>query len=131
MSEHVDTSRRRFVGGTAGAAAGMSIAPGVFLNQVAQARPADQPASSENRWGMLIDTNKCGDGCDACVRGCMEENGWGDINDSEPHSAPEQKAQWIRIVELRDTRTGYAHQLPLMCQHCKHPPCVDVCPTGA
>ncbi|HSH29854.1 MAG TPA: 4Fe-4S dicluster domain-containing protein, partial [Thiohalobacter sp.] len=47
------------------------------------------------------------------------------------HSAPEQKAQWIRIVELRDTRTGYAHQLPLMCQHCKHPPCVDVCPTGA
>lgn len=131
MSEHVDTSRRRFIGGTAGAAAGMSIAPGVFLNQVAQAKPADQSVTSENRWGMLIDTNKCGDGCDACVRGCMEENGWGDINDSEPHSSPEQKAQWIRIVELRDTRTGYAHQLPLMCQHCKHPPCVDVCPTGA
>jgi molybdopterin-containing oxidoreductase family iron-sulfur binding subunit len=21
--------------------------------------------------------------------------------------------------------------LPMMCQHCEHPPCVDVCPTGA
>ena len=25
----------------------------------------------------------------------------------------------------------FAQTLPLMCQHCEHPPCVDVCPTGA
>ena len=34
-------------------------------------------------------------------------------------------------MNLRDKRTGYAQTLPLMCQHCEHPPCVDVCPTGA
>ena len=44
---------------------------------------------------------------------------------------PQTDAQWIRKVSLRDKRTGYAQTLPLMCQHCEHPPCVDVCPTGA
>lgn len=123
----IDTTRRQFLGGSA-AAAGLMIAPGVLLQQVAQAKPADQPVSSEQRWGMLIDTNKCSKGCDACVRGCQTENGWGE---TEVHSAPEQQAQWIRKVEVQDRATGYAASLPLMCQHCEHPPCVDVCPTGA
>jgi tetrathionate reductase subunit B len=34
-------------------------------------------------------------------------------------------------VKLRDLQTGEITNLPLMCQHCEHPPCVDVCPTGA
>ena len=124
----IDSSRRQFLGGSAGALAGIAIAPGVLLHQVAQAKPADQAVTSANRWGMLIDTNKCAKGCDACVRGCKTEHGWGD---SEPHSSEGQQAQWIRKVELRDKQTGYAHSLPMMCQHCEHPPCVDVCPTGA
>ena len=124
----IDTSRRQFLGHTAGAVAGIAVAPGVILHQVAHAKPADQPVSDANRWGMLIDTNKCANGCDACVRGCQTENGWGQ---NEIHSSEPQQAQWIRKVELRDKSTGYAHSLPLMCQHCEHPPCVDVCPTGA
>ena len=128
----IDTSRRQFLGGTAGAVAAVTVAPGVLLQQIAHAKPADQPVSNANRWGMLVDTNKCATGCDACVRGCATEHGWGD---SEPYSASGsadgQQAQWIRKVELRDKSTGYAHSLPLMCQHCEHPPCVDVCPTGA
>ena len=123
----IDTVRRQFLGGSI-AAAGMVVAPGVLLHQVAQAKPADQPVSSKQRWGMLIDTNKCSKGCDACVRGCKTEHGWGE---TETHSALEQQAQWIRKVDLRDKSTGYATSLPLMCQHCEHPPCVDVCPTGA
>ncbi len=124
----VDSARRKFLGGSAGALAGVAIAPGVLLSQVALAKPADQAVSSDNRWGMLIDTNKCDKGCDACVRGCQTENGWGS---NEIHSAETQTAQWIRKVELRDKSTGHATSLPLMCQHCEHPPCVDVCPTGA
>jgi len=27
--------------------------------------------------------------------------------------------------------TGHVQSLPMLCQHCEHPPCVDVCPTGA
>ena len=30
-----------------------------------------------------------------------------------------------------DRRNGRTTQLPMMCQHCANPPCVDVCPTGA
>ncbi|WJW74351.1 4Fe-4S dicluster domain-containing protein [Thiohalobacter sp. IOR34] len=132
MSSTTDTntSRRRFLG-TAAGAAGVAVAPGVFLTTVAQARPAEQPASSENRWGMLIDTNKCASGCDACVSGCQKENGWGGPNSNEKHSSELQKAQWIRKVDIRDKQTGFSRSLPMMCQHCEFPPCVDVCPTGA
>ena len=132
MSEKQDNqlSRREFLSGST-VAAGLAVAPGVFLTLTAQAKPADQAVSSENRWGMLIDSNKCANGCTSCVSACEQENGWGSANPTENKSAPEQKAQWIRKVTLRDKETGHVQSLPLMCQHCEHPPCVDVCPTGA
>jgi tetrathionate reductase subunit B len=123
-----DQARRSFFGKVA-AAAGVAVAPGVVLFQVAQAKPAAMPVTDKVRWGMLINTTKCADGCDACVTACENEYGWGP--ESQPHSAPNQKAQWIRKVKLTDKSTGHVQTLPLMCQHCETPPCVDVCPTGA
>lgn len=127
-----DSARRRFISGVA-AAAGMTVAPGVLLHQIAHAGSdsdsdsdsGQEGVSSKVRWGMLIDTNKCGNGCDACVRGCNEEFGL-TVSDR-----PEIDAQWIRKVNLRDKKTGYTQSLPMLCQHCESPPCVDVCPTGA
>jgi len=123
-----DQARRSFFGKVA-AAAGLAVAPGVVLFQVAQAKPAAMEITDKVRWGMLINTTKCADGCDACVTACQDEYGWGP--ESEPHSAPNQRAQWIRKVKLTDKATGHVQTLPLMCQHCETPPCVDVCPTGA
>jgi len=123
-----DQARRSFFGKVA-AAAGVAVAPGVVLFQVAQAKPAAMEVTDKVRWGMLINTTKCADGCDACVTACENEYGWGP--ESEPHSAPNQRAQWIRKVKLTDKATGHVQTLPLMCQHCETPPCVDVCPTGA
>ena len=40
-------------------------------------------------------------------------------------------SQWIRKIEIRDVGSGRELSLPMMCQHCEHPPCVDVCPTKA
>ena len=91
----------------------------------AQSKPADQPAGALKRWGILIDTTKCDQGCTVCVGACSEEMGW------EGLSRAEQNPQWIRKVELKDTSTGRKVSLPVMCQHCANPPCVDVCPTGA
>ena len=125
IEKTINFSRRVFVEKTATAAAALSIAPGVFLHQVAQAKPADQAVTSDVRWGMLIDTNKCATGCTACVSACNEENG------IKSHGRPATDQQWIRKVKLRDTQTGHITSLPMMCQHCEHPPCVDVCPTGA
>jgi len=121
----VDSGRRRFVGAAAAGVGALTLAPGIHLVSAAQ-RPAGEPASSTVRWGMLIDTTRCASGCDACVRACNEENGI-----TERVSDPRQASQWIRKIELRDRQTGRQLSLPMMCQHCAHPPCVDVCPTGA
>ncbi|MDD3517729.1 MAG: 4Fe-4S dicluster domain-containing protein [Chromatiales bacterium] len=116
-----DLSRRQFLGGAA-AVAGLAVAPGVFLVESASAATG---ASSKVRWGLLIDTNLCDSGCDACVTACNKEHG---LNG---HGRPATDAQYIRKVDLKDRKTGATRSLPVMCQHCEHPPCVDVCPTGA
>jgi len=132
MSDNkIDSYRRRFLSQSAAVAAGTTLAPGLLLNAVAEARPADQAASSKNRWGLLIDTSKCAADCDKCIKACEIEHGWGIGSSDEQHSSPEQRAQWMRKVTVRDRTTGHATSLPMMCQHCAHPPCVDVCPTGA
>lgn len=117
-------SRRDFLK-SATVAAGMTVVPGVMLYRFAEAKSADQAVTSSVRWGLLIDTTKCVSGCDDCVKACNTEHG---LNEE---TRAEVKAQWIRKVELRDKQTGKKHSLPLMCQHCETPPCVDVCPTGA
>jgi molybdopterin-containing oxidoreductase family iron-sulfur binding subunit len=118
----MNPGRRQVLGW--GAAAAAALAPGLRLIELAQARSPEEAASTLRRWGLLIDVEKCAD-CDKCVTACREENGW------SGHGRPATDAQWIRKVSLRDRATGHVQTLPLMCQHCEHPPCVDVCPTGA
>jgi len=107
-SNHTNTYRRKFLAQSA-AVAGLAIAPGIVLNQVAHAKADANEVTDATRWGMLIDTK----------------------NSSETHSSKEQQAQWIRKVTITDKQTGHVQSLPLMCQHCETAPCVDVCPTGA
>jgi len=120
MSE-LDTQRRQFLKTSAGAAA-LAIAPGMLLFQTAHGDMAE--ASSKVRWGMLIDTAQCKEGCNDCVTACNTENGLsGEITPTS--------SQWIRKIEIKDIGTGRQLSLPMMCQHCENPPCVDVCPTAA
>lgn len=117
--------RRQFLGLSTAVAASAAFAPGLRLIELAEARSPDEAVTSLQRWGLLIDSSKCADGCNACVTACHEENG------VTSHGRPTTDAQWIRKATLKDTQTGHVQSLPLMCQHCEHPPCVDVCPTGA
>jgi molybdopterin-containing oxidoreductase family iron-sulfur binding subunit len=110
------------------------VAPGVVLHAVAEAEPRSEAVSSKVRWGMLIDTTKCADGCRACVDACDQENGLNLQAKPEGEDArkwDQQRSVWIRKVKVRDNLTGRVTGLPVMCQHCELPPCVDVCPTGA
>lgn len=139
----VETARRWFLK-SAATFTSLALAPGVTLMAFAGDSPADaagaaagggadpgamrggtQPVTSKRRWGMLIDQSKCSDGCSACVTACSKENGWGDTGH------PSTDAQWIRKVDIKNKNTGASLSLPVMCQHCSEPPCVDVCPTGA
>jgi tetrathionate reductase subunit B len=125
------SGRRAFLGLAAAGVGGVMLAPGVHLMEVAQAAVPGAAGGSANaganpkvRWGLLIDTTKCASGCTDCVKACNTENGLS--GGTKPTDA-----QWIRKVELKAIKTGRTASLPVMCQHCAEPPCVDVCPTGA
>jgi len=131
--ERIDNSRRGFLGAAA-AVTTVTLAPGVVLHRLAVAEPRSEAVTDATRWGMLIDSTKCADGCDACVTACNRENGR-DLQEKpegeDTGKWDRQAAKWIRIVKVKDELTGHESRLPMMCQHCEHPPCVDVCPTGA
>ena len=118
------SSRRSFLKGAAGAVT--LLAPGVVLiTPHAVARQAGEAASPKVRWGLLVDLNKCPRGCEVCVSACAGENGL-----KSSATAPTDP-QWIRKVSVRDPKSDARQELPVMCQHCAKPACVDVCPTGA
>ncbi len=109
---------------TAGTAL-LALAPGVRLVDLAVAASKGGSTGDLVRWGMLVDTTKCADGCTDCVEACNQEHGlYG-------KGRPETDAQYIRVVEVHDPVTGRDQSFPVMCQHCETAPCVDVCPTGA
>ena len=119
-----ETPAAKVAAGAAGVAA--DLGPGVI--------PRGEPVTAAVRWGLLIDTAKCAEDCRACVDACGVENGL-DLQ-TPPRGQSQrawqaQKSTWIRKVKLSDNQTGRITTLPMMCQHCEHPPCVDVCPTGA
>jgi molybdopterin-containing oxidoreductase family iron-sulfur binding subunit len=117
-------TRRGFLGVAAAGLAGVMLAPGIRLIEIAQAQSPQAGAKSTVRWGMLIDTTKCQPGCTDCVTACQSENGLtGGTRPTDP--------QWIRKIEIKEIKTGRTASVPVMCQHCAQPPCVDVCPTGA
>ncbi len=117
-----NADRRAFLRGAAALAAS-ALAPGVTL--YALDAEAAGGASPKVRWGFLIDANKCADGCTDCISACSGENGW------KAAGHPATDAQWLRKLTVRDPKSGASFSLPMMCQHCAKPPCVDVCPTGA
>ncbi|MEQ1695667.1 MAG: sulfate reduction electron transfer complex DsrMKJOP subunit DsrO [Hyphomicrobiaceae bacterium] len=125
----IDTARRWFLK-SAAAFTTLTLAPGVTLMAFAGASPADAkagrgPVTSAQRWGLLIDVAKCAEDCSACVSACAKEHG------VAATGHPRTDAQWIRKVTVKGEKGGAPRSLPVMCQHCASPPCVDVCPTGA
>ncbi|MEE2803116.1 MAG: 4Fe-4S dicluster domain-containing protein, partial [Pseudomonadota bacterium] len=125
MPDTPDKPRRQFFKQAAAGSALLALAPGVRLIDLALAKQDDEQVTNQARWGMLVDTNRCASGCNACVAACADEHSLKDTGN------PDTDAQWIHKVDLADQQTGRKVSMPLMCQHCDDPPCVDVCPTGA
>ena len=123
-------SRRGFLGVAAAGIAGILIAPGVRLIEIAQAAPVAKGlspgASSTVRWGMLIDSTQMRQRLHRLRHRLQHRE-----RPVRRHQGDATDSQWIRKIEIKEIRTGKIQSLPMMCQHCAEPPCVDVCPTGA
>ena len=95
------------------------------------------PAMEGVLFGYGLDLSRC-IGCRRCVYACVEEN--------NPSRDPQ--IQWIRVLRMKKDRgvdvmesdvyynppqvpEPEAFYMPVQCQQCRHPPCVQVCPVKA
>ncbi len=101
--------RREFIKGAAAGAALAATAP-------AEAAPPDV----KPHYGMLIDVRRC-IGCHACSVSCKAEF---DVPLGVTRS-------WVEYIEKGEYPNTGRSFLPRLCNHCRHPQCVSVCPTGA
>ncbi|WP_225336613.1 4Fe-4S dicluster domain-containing protein [Halomicrobium urmianum] len=87
----------------------------------AASAPTDEDGDdSDERWGMVIDLQKCV-GCDSCSVACKAEN-------RTPPGVSYNVVMEEEHGEFPDvTRTN----VPRPCMQCENPPCVQVCPVSA
>ena len=119
--------RREFLK-TCGALPGTACAAGLPLLTGCDRGPARKPSPLIGRkWGMVIDLNKCTEGCTACVDACRKENNVAFFGDAR------YDIHWIRKVQVREKGRDESTEksVILLCNHCENPPCAQVCPVKA
>lgn len=116
-------SRREFMTLLIGGGATMVLAATLaepldtFARDILQERRAGNHEGENYHWAMVIDLGKC-IGCDYCVWACQATN---DTTDD---------MRWnVRVVD--ETPLGNTFHVTRPCLHCRHAPCVSVCPVGA
>ncbi|MEJ2246854.1 MAG: 4Fe-4S dicluster domain-containing protein [Acidobacteriota bacterium] len=79
------------------------------------------------KWGMVIDLNRCREGCTACLQACREENNVAFVNDDR------YDVHWIRKAQLqyKEDAGKPGKSIILLCHQCDKPPCAQVCPVQA
>ncbi|MEJ2155685.1 MAG: 4Fe-4S dicluster domain-containing protein [Desulfobacteraceae bacterium] len=112
--EKREMSRRELIKWTGLGAAAAAV------TGVAKRAEAAAAAVGDKRYAMVIDLRRCY-GCHACSVACKSEF---DVPLGRWRS-------WVKTVERGTYPNARKHFLPRLCNHCKKPPCVNVCPTSA
>lgn len=91
----------------------------------------------DHAWGMSVDLTKC-IGCNACVVACQSENNVPVVGKEQVLAGREM--HWMRIdryfrgdpkAEGGDKGGVVTVGQPVLCMHCEHAPCEQVCPVAA
>jgi molybdopterin-containing oxidoreductase family iron-sulfur binding subunit len=120
-----ELSRRAFVrAGALLGVGGFAAAGGLIslnsLARVSAAADLDTATATElalRQWAFVFDLRRC-DGCGKCTTGCQKM-----------HHLPEDQ-EWIKVYTVTGAG-GQISSLPVLCQMCERPPCVQVCPVAA
>jgi len=120
--------RREFLKKGSAALVGTSGALGLpLLTSCDSGAPDARGPLAGRKWGMVIDLTKCREDCTACLDACRSENNVAYHNDER------WDIHWIRKVRLesKETSNPIEKSVLLLCNHCEHPPCAQVCPVQA
>jgi tetrathionate reductase subunit B len=140
----------RLLGGAVACAGAAAVAvTAVTQAQAAATKPADAlPAIpnydwTKHRWAFGVDATKC-IGCLRCVEACKRENNviedahhfrtWVEryvYLDGEERPHVDSQSDPVNIAASGSEAEYKAYFVPKLCNHCTHPSCVQVCPTGA
>ena len=103
------TSRRDFIVKSLTAISAVYFIPDI-ITKAESAKPLAQEVTSDTKWAMSIDVDKCAKGCTACVDACVEENGLYGFD------RPETDSQWIRKLTIKNIKDDRAWiHLPEYC----------------
>ena len=130
-----DFLRKAGIGALAGLGAAAGLFPLFALEKTDVSVFSDKPVPGKTRWGMLVDTRKCGEGCTECIVRCHHDHNVPDFGKSKS----EVKWIWKSEYEQAFPTASKQFQSPevmnrnvlTLCNHCAEPPCTRACPTEA
>lgn len=110
-----------------------NVKDSVASKNIIKAQKPGPPA--EVRLAMVVDLRKCKEGCTKCIDACNK------IHNIPDFGEPKDEIKWIWKEPYEDAFLDQENyymkdefknkSVPVFCNNCDSPPCVEVCPTQA